>query len=223
MTPIDFQVTCSKVKVNIFWPLHLNNTKLQGLHPISRWSLFIFRSHVQRSRSNYSFETSVLSTLYILIPWLLASYRFCFYREDKPEFAPWGAKMFLKHFLFYFPIKSIILKTKLFCKKVTLLQPRYRVLNTPAISSKERFMQASLTCWNVEYNALWLEIVHTRYFIVAILKSETKVWSKGPFWLDKNAQHAPPWVTNQILLNNNHLAELMFTWSPTGDGERNET
>ena len=39
--------------------------------------------------------------------------------------------------------------------------------------------------------------------------------------LSKNT-HAPPWVTNQIIFNNNHLAELMFTWSPTGDGERNE-
>ena len=45
---------------------------VQGLHPISRWSLFIFRSHVQRSRSNYSFEPCVLSTLYILIPWYLS-------------------------------------------------------------------------------------------------------------------------------------------------------
>ena len=42
---------------------------VQGLHPISRWFLFIFRSRVQRSRSNYSFEPSVLFTLYILIPW----------------------------------------------------------------------------------------------------------------------------------------------------------
>ena len=62
---------------------------VQGLHPISRWSLFIFRSNVQRSRLNYSFEPSVLSTLYILIPWLLA-YRFCFYREEKPEFCSMG-------------------------------------------------------------------------------------------------------------------------------------
>ena len=44
----------------------------------------IFKSHVQRSRSNYSSEPNVLST--ILIPCLLALDRFCFYREDKPEF-----------------------------------------------------------------------------------------------------------------------------------------
>ena len=135
MIPVDFQITCSKVKVkplfsahcvvrsisfdpftwsipNLVWvcPQWVDDTnwfsghmfKVQGqttrsisfdpftwsipnlakrLHPISRWSLFIFRSHVRRSRSNYSFEPSVLSTLYILTPWLLASYRFCFYRE----------------------------------------------------------------------------------------------------------------------------------------------
>ena len=65
---------------------------VQGLHPISRWSLFIFRSHVQRSRSNHSSKPSVLSTSYILIAWLhvLASYRLCFYREDKPEFCTMG-------------------------------------------------------------------------------------------------------------------------------------
>ena len=63
---------------------------VQGLPLMSRWSLLIFRSHVQRSRSNYSFEPSVLSTLYFLIHWLPASYRFCFYREDKPEFCTMG-------------------------------------------------------------------------------------------------------------------------------------
>ena len=39
---------------------------------------------------NHSFEPSVLSTLYILIPWLLASNRFCFYKEVKPEFCTMG-------------------------------------------------------------------------------------------------------------------------------------
>ena len=73
---------------------------VQGLHPISRWSLLIFRAHVQMSRSNYSSEPNVLSTIYILIPCLLALDRFCFYREDKPEFCTMGAYMFLKHFLF---------------------------------------------------------------------------------------------------------------------------
>ena len=111
MIPIDFQVTCSKVKVkllfsahcvvrsiafdpftwsvlylmqglpsmckwsllifrshvqrsnhkvNIFWPLHLINTKLgAGVAP-NKYMIPIFRSHVQRSRLNYSFEPSVL-------------------------------------------------------------------------------------------------------------------------------------------------------------------
>ena len=40
--------------------------------------------------SNYSSEPSVLSTIYILIPCLLALDRFCFYREDKPEFCTMG-------------------------------------------------------------------------------------------------------------------------------------
>ena len=74
---------------------------------MSRWSLLIFRSHIQSLRSNHSFEPSVLSTLYILILCLLASDRFCFYREDNNG-APLGAYMFLKHFLvFSWPDVSI--------------------------------------------------------------------------------------------------------------------
>ena len=93
----------SNHKVNIFGPLHLINTKLGAG---SKWSVFIFRSHVQRSRSNYSFEPSVLSTLYFLIHWLPASYRFCFYREDKPEFCAMGGidvseTFFVFHALFF--------------------------------------------------------------------------------------------------------------------------
>ena len=63
---------------------------VQGLLSTSRWSLLIFRSHVERSRSNHSSQPSVLSTLYILIPCLLTSDRFCFYREDKPKFCTMG-------------------------------------------------------------------------------------------------------------------------------------
>ena len=69
---------------------------VQGLHPISRWSLLIFRS-------NHSFEPSVLP-LYILIPCLLDLDRFCFYREDKSEFCTMGAYMFLNHFFFFNPV-----------------------------------------------------------------------------------------------------------------------
>ena len=43
--------------------------------------------------------SSLLSTWYILIPCLLDSGRFCFYRKDKPEFCTMGAHMFLKHSL----------------------------------------------------------------------------------------------------------------------------
>ena len=41
---------------------------VQGLPSMSRWSLLIFRSHVQRSRSNYSSKPSVLSGQYLLTP-----------------------------------------------------------------------------------------------------------------------------------------------------------
>ena len=37
---------------------------VQRLHPISRWSLFIFRSHVQRSRSNHSWAQCVVHFIY---------------------------------------------------------------------------------------------------------------------------------------------------------------
>ena len=43
---------------------------VQRLPSMSRWSLLIFRSHVQRSRSNHSFQPSVLSVQYLLTPWL---------------------------------------------------------------------------------------------------------------------------------------------------------
>ena len=112
MIPIDFQVTCSKVKVKPLFSAHcvFRSISLEpftwsipnlvkGLPSMCIWSLLIFRSHVQRSRSIYSFEPSVLSTLYILIPWLHALYRFCFYREDKPEFCNMGGIDVSKTFL----------------------------------------------------------------------------------------------------------------------------
>ena len=43
-----------------------------------------------KGQGQTTLEPSVLSTLYILIPWLLALYRFCFYREDKREFCTKG-------------------------------------------------------------------------------------------------------------------------------------
>ena len=75
---------------------------MQGLPSMSRWSLLIFRSHVQRSRSNHSFEPSVLSTLLILI--LLAPCLLAFFASTEKinmNFAPWTEYMFLKHFLLY--------------------------------------------------------------------------------------------------------------------------
>ena len=38
---------------------------VQGLPSMSRWSLLIFRSHVQRSRSNHSSQPTVLSGQYL--------------------------------------------------------------------------------------------------------------------------------------------------------------
>ena len=55
--------------LNIFWPFTWSIPNLmQGLPSMSWWSLLIFRSHVQRSRSNHYFEPSVLSAQYLLTP-----------------------------------------------------------------------------------------------------------------------------------------------------------
>ena len=47
---------------------------VQGLPLMSRWYLLIFRSHVQRSRSNHSSKPRVLSGQYLLTP-LLGQYQ----------------------------------------------------------------------------------------------------------------------------------------------------
>ena len=41
---------------------------VQGLPSMNRWSLIIFRSHVQRSRSNHSSQPTELSPQYLLTP-----------------------------------------------------------------------------------------------------------------------------------------------------------
>ena len=74
MIPIDFQVTCSRSRSNrslehsmlsapYLLTLSLNQYQTWGMgwRPKSRWSLFIFRLHVQRSRSNHSSQLTVLS------------------------------------------------------------------------------------------------------------------------------------------------------------------
>ena len=53
---------------------------VQALPSMSRWSLLIFRSHVQRSRSNHCV------VYFVYFNSLLT----CFYREDKPEFCTMG-------------------------------------------------------------------------------------------------------------------------------------
>ena len=60
---------------------------VQGLCPISRWSLLIFRTHVQRSRSNHSSQPTALSAQCLLTPsWSLDQYqtwcRGCAQKED---------------------------------------------------------------------------------------------------------------------------------------------
>ena len=74
---------------------------VQLLPSMSRWSPLIFRSYVQRSRSNHFFELSMLSAQYIPIPCLLASDSFCFYREDKPEFCTMGGIYVSETFLVF--------------------------------------------------------------------------------------------------------------------------
>ena len=86
--------------LNIFWPpLDQYQTWCRGYPQWVDDPYWFSRSHVQKSRSNYSSEPSVLST--ILIPCLLALDRFCFYREDKPEFCTMGgiyvSETFLVH------------------------------------------------------------------------------------------------------------------------------
>ena len=81
MIPNDFQITCSKVKVKPLFSAHCVVCSIsfdpftwsipilvQGLPSISRWFLLIFRSHVQRSRSNHSSQPTVLSAQYLLTP-----------------------------------------------------------------------------------------------------------------------------------------------------------
>ena len=51
---------------------------------------YLFSGHMFKGQGQTTLAASVLSTLYILIPWLLALYRFCFYREDKREFCTKG-------------------------------------------------------------------------------------------------------------------------------------
>ena len=81
MIPIDFQVKCSKVKIKPLLQAHCVLCSIsfdpftwsipnlvQGFPSMIRWSLLIFRSHVQRSRSNNSSQPTVLSAQYLLTP-----------------------------------------------------------------------------------------------------------------------------------------------------------
>ena len=56
---------------------------VQGLLSISRWSVLIFRSHVQRSRSNHSSKPTGLSAQYLVTP-SLDQYQTCPQWVDAP-------------------------------------------------------------------------------------------------------------------------------------------
>ena len=73
--------------VNIFWPLHLINTKT-WCRGCPQWvdDPYWFSDHMFKGQG----QTTLLSTFYIFITCLLASDRFCSYREDKPEFCTMG-------------------------------------------------------------------------------------------------------------------------------------
>ena len=49
-----------------------------------------FSGHIFKGQGQTTLLSPVCCPLYIFFPWLLASYRFCFYREDKPEFCTVG-------------------------------------------------------------------------------------------------------------------------------------
>ena len=104
MIPIDFQVTCANVKFIplsrapcvvrsiSFDPFTWSIPNLvQGLTSMSRWSLLIFRSHVQRSRSNHSSQPTLFNPvccpLNIFWPFLIKYQtwcRGCLQRVDDP-------------------------------------------------------------------------------------------------------------------------------------------
>ena len=83
---------------NIFDPFTWSIPNLvQGLRPISRWSQFIFRSYVQRSRSNYLLSPVCCHFLYFNpLPTCFGQVLL----QINLNFAPSGAYIFLKHFLF---------------------------------------------------------------------------------------------------------------------------
>ena len=66
----------------------------QGLPSMSRWSLLIFRSHVQRSRSNHSSQPSVLSAQYLLTPFTWSIPNLV---QGLPSMSIWSLLIFRSH------------------------------------------------------------------------------------------------------------------------------
>ena len=95
--PTNIKVGLYQMKIDLFVPNH----------QISRWSLLIFRSHVQRSSSNHSWAQCVVHFIY-LIPCLLASERICF--SEKPDFCIMGGMYVSENFLFCEVLKFSFIK-----------------------------------------------------------------------------------------------------------------
>ena len=108
MIPIDFKVTCSKVKVKPLFSSHCVVRSIsfdpftwsipnlvQGLRQISIWSLLIFRSHVQmvKVKPLLSAHCVVHSISFLSLADLLRT-GFASTGKINLNFAPWGAYMF---------------------------------------------------------------------------------------------------------------------------------
>ena len=83
--------------LDIFWPLHLINTNfVQGLPSINRWSqVTCFKVKVKPVSS----AQRVVHYIFESLAYLLRT-GFALTEKINLNFAPWGALMFLKHFLF---------------------------------------------------------------------------------------------------------------------------
>ena len=136
---------------------------------MSRWSLLIFRSHVQRSRSNHSFEPSVLSPWYILIPCLLALDRFCFYREDKPEFCTMGGIYVSETFLALKNPYETSWNSNSYKKKM------FRVLEAIWLHFNFLFQLSFVNFINFE---MYFKIIILFNFIIAFIKKTKKTKDK---------------------------------------------
>ena len=87
-----------------------------------------FQGHMFKGQGQTTLEPTVLPTIYILIPCLLALDRFCFYREDKPEFCTMGgiyvSETFLVFQIYVKVLLSILMKLIHITKKKYVLKKK---------------------------------------------------------------------------------------------------